>query len=448
MLNIGTAQVDITPEQPFLMGGSFKKFYSEEIMDPLMASCVVADDGTNRVAMVSCDLGTLPSDLVELIRAQAGPATGIPAEQIHIGVTHTHSGPTVRVVPFADDDSDSQARHTAMREKLVEDIAASIVQAHQRMTPARMGYGRGTFHGGAWNRRFIMSNGRSRMHGGKGLERLRAEGPVDPEVQAVWFEDHEARPLAVMVNYSSHTTNLYGKPLVSADFPGTMREVLQGVLGKDVPVLYVQGACGNIMCKDLMAAREEGLENIRRIGRGLAGETLRIMADHHVTTEEAAISCTGSLLQIPYREILPLKIEEAEESWAYYKSNWEEFLRLDIEERAAINSTLRTADWKRTAPTETVEISAFAIGNVFFVTNPAELFVEYQLQLKEHFHGRKLIMSELTNGWSGYVPTRLACAMGGYETIQTRFDPDAGEQIFKASRELLEQLIHTEPSMR
>ncbi len=69
---------------------------------------------------------------------------------------------------------------------------------------------------------------------------------ADREVQVVWFEDAARHCTAVMVNYASHPVNLYAKATVSADFPGVLRKSLQSVLGDAVPVVYVQGACGNI----------------------------------------------------------------------------------------------------------------------------------------------------------------------------------------------------------
>lgn len=442
MLRIGTAQADITPAYPFQMGFTFVKIQCRKQLDPLMASCVVADDGGTRVAMVSCDLDSISRDLVLAIRERVTAATGTQAENIHVMTTHNHAAPTIfpkRDMPFAGEDEIPGIEKT--RAGLVEDIAACVIAAHKNPVPARMGYGRGRFDGGAFNRRFIMHNGRSRMHGGGNLERLQPEGPVDPEVQAVWFEDAEGRALAVMVNYASHATNLYGGDAVSADFPGVMRGVLQSVLGTHMPVLYLQGCCGNVMCDDLSNPnRPKKIENALRIGRSLAGEVLRIMGDHQVGTAEAGVSTARRLLEIPYRDSPPMPFDAAREQWDHYQHHWDDFRRLDIEERAAIGSTLRLAGYRREGAAEAVELSAVALGDVCLVTNPAELFVEYQLEIKQRFPTRKVILTEQTDGRIGYVPTRLACALGGYEAIQTRFNPDAGERIRDASCELIENL--------
>ena len=108
MLRIGSAQADITPELPVVMGGSFLKFECRDVHDPVMAGCVVADDGRERAAMVSCDLGSVSRDMLQSIREQAAQATGMPGENIFVSATHNHSGPTVqarRDNPFGDDEA-------------------------------------------------------------------------------------------------------------------------------------------------------------------------------------------------------------------------------------------------------------------------------------------------------------------------------------------------------
>ncbi len=450
MLTIGSAQADITPELPMIMGGSFLKFPSEKLLDPIMASCLVADDGKARLAVVSCDLASVPNRLTETVRERVSRETGTPPERIHLMATHNHSGPTVHPLedqPFGDNDpTASQARDT-MLEKLATRIADCVVAAHARLVPAGMGYGRGTVEGCAFNRRFIMSNGRSRMHGAgpKELIRLKAEGPVDPELQVVWFEAEEGRPLAIMVNYSSHATNFYAMPIVSADFPGVMRCILQSVFGADVPVLYLQGACGNVMCSSLdqpvFAGRGEA--RARRIGQSLAGEVLKVMNTNALRKDGIGIAFARRLLDMPYREVPPIPFDEAAERWRHYREQWDTFTSLDIEDRAVINSTLRLARYLEKAPSDRLEIAAFSMGEVLFLTNPAEYFVEYQLEIKRRVSHRPVILSELTNGRAGYVPTRLACALGGYEAIQTRFNPDAGEKILEASVELLAGLTRS-----
>lgn len=447
MLKLGCAQADITPALPVIMGGSFLKFPSKEMLDPIMASCVVIDDGTTRLALTSCDIGSMTQALTDGVRERVHRATGTPRECIHLMATHNHSGPTVHPLsdqPFADKTAEDNAVREDALDTLMSKTADCIIAAHKQLVPVGMGYGRGNVEGCAFNRRIIMSNGRSRMHGGgpEGLISLKPEGPVDTELQAIWFVDENQQPLAILVNYASHATNLYAMPIISADFPGVMRQILQNVFGKHVPVLYLQGACGNVMCSSLdnPVFGGNGPDRARRIGQSLAGEVLKIINANAINPDPGNLRFDRCLLDLPYRDIPPIPFEEAEKRWAHYQQDWNAFTKLDIEERAEINSTLRLASYREAAASATLEIAAFAIGDVLLVTNPAEYFVEYQLEIKRQLHPRPVMLAELTNGRAGYIPTRLGCALGGYEAIQARFNPDAGDRIQEKSIELLKQL--------
>ncbi len=51
------------------------------------------------------------------------------------------------------------------------------------------------------------------------------------------------------------------------------------------------------------------------------------------------------------------------------------------------------------------------------------------------------IIAELTNGQCGYVPTRQAMALGGYETMCRNIDEEAGRIIVETSAQLINSLI-------
>ena len=68
--------------------------------------------------------------------------------------------------------------------------------------------------------------------------------------------------------------------------------------------------------------------------------------------------------------------------------------------------------------------------------------MEFGLDIKEASPSRVNLISELTDGYCGYVPTAKAFARGGYETWcapSSQLCFDAGERIVDATRELLHQ---------
>jgi hypothetical protein len=96
-------------------------------------------------------------------------------------------------------------------------------------------------------------------------------------------------------------------------------------------------------------------------------------------------------------------------------------------------------------PEVEVEVQAIQIGPAVFVTNEAEMFVDYGLELKEKSPFQFTFPVELANGCVGYVPTQEAMGPhgGGYETRLTSYsnlDITAGQQMLDAGLELVAQM--------
>lgn len=84
-------------------------------------------------------------------------------------------------------------------------------------------------------------------------------------------------------------------------------------------------------------------------------------------------------------------------------------------------------------------VNVARIGDTVIRTNPAELFVELGLQVREASEVRVTIISELTDGDVGYVPTEYALTRGGYEAYPARssmLTKGAGDRIVEWTRDL------------
>jgi neutral ceramidase len=106
-LRAGAYAQDVTPRKfPVSVNGGFADRKATSAHDPLHARCLVLDDGQTKLALVVVDSCMVPRELMDAAKALAEKKTGIPAGNILISATHTHTAPTVAGVFQSDPDPD------------------------------------------------------------------------------------------------------------------------------------------------------------------------------------------------------------------------------------------------------------------------------------------------------------------------------------------------------
>src|SRR5215471_9377045 len=89
----GLSVVDITGPKNYRMSGYFNERLNTGTHDPLQAKAIVFRQGNQEAALVFCDLIGPYQDVTSRARELAAQKTGIPAANILIHGTHTHTGP-------------------------------------------------------------------------------------------------------------------------------------------------------------------------------------------------------------------------------------------------------------------------------------------------------------------------------------------------------------------
>ncbi|NUQ78836.1 MAG: hypothetical protein HUU21_35375 [Polyangiaceae bacterium] len=252
------------------------------------------------------------------------------------------------------------------------------------------------------------------------------ENPIDREMGYIVFEELGGKPLAVLFNFGCHN-NMVGRVL-SADMFGRAGEVLREKLG-DVATVSLAAPCGDVSFMGLDGKKLVSDEHAA--GRAIAGAILESFPKVE-RSEPRAVHVSSVVRRIPDRPYDPADFVydqgrgSSPAALAFHK------LRYEPEEAAVRVRGQTYCD---------VEIQAIAIGSVAIVTNPAELFSIFGLTIRRQSPFPVTIVSELTNGYCGYVPTRQSFKHGGYETYRTvytsRLAKDAGDQIVDISLEVL-----------
>jgi neutral ceramidase len=426
-LKAGMAKVVITPPVGTQLSGYANRTDpSTGVFDDLYAKALVMDDGQTRIALVVCDLIGLGREMVAEIRELVTEQTGVRTEHTMITCTHTHCGPNLRE---AGDDYVSG---------LKSHIAGAVAAASNRLVPARIGVGTGTCHT-ASNRRHPDS-----PSGPYNLYRY-PEGTMDPTVMVLRVEDLDGNILGAVTNYAAHPVAWGHRELmISRDYPGFALSVLEKVWGPDVVAVFLQGCCGNqnlnwkwdrpelspMPQRDLPEEVEPRIRELKRLGHMLGGESLNVAESIMDLTAEASLSGTRRDVMLPVREDLPERMAERVQA---------------IKEQLAAGETpdRRTAyhDIAEGKREITTEVQVLRIGEHYVVGLPSEVFVEYQIELRERVDAPFTFVSELANDTIAYVPTPAAYEEGGYEERTSFLAPAAGGLLVDAAVELSQELV-------
>lgn len=216
-LQVGLAEIDITPPIGYRMDGYFYERLNTGQRDPLKAKALVFQQGQARAAIVVCDLLGMPKSMSSEVRALAASRTGIPAANIAIAATHSHTGPLfagerARVfseqaaAKFGTDPLASVKYPEALRDKLVEVIAA----ANARVSPAAMEFVLAREDRVSFNRRFHLKDGTVRFNPGVlNPDIVRAAGPIDPDLPFVLFTK-DKKPVGSLSVFALHLDTVGG----------------------------------------------------------------------------------------------------------------------------------------------------------------------------------------------------------------------------------------------
>ncbi len=434
----GAAIRDITPANPlFLAGYPNVPRIASGMHDPLTASALFLSDGATSVLLIGVDILFVSRQSVQFCRTAIEKAAGIPAANILISATHTHSGPvTNEVFAWREDPVVPPPAADYMRLFHAGIIGAGIA-AHAAAQPAEL----------------AVATARA---AGAGRNRIDPSGPFDPEVGLLAVRracDHEL--LALDMIYGMHPTVLHeDSKLVSADFPGFVRREIAAQY-PGVACVYHTAPAGNLSPRYDVA--EQTFAEAERLGGKLAAavcRSLAALADKDFSANRRLAVMTREVGLAP--NIFPA-VAEAE---ARLKAAVDLYARLKA--TAAPRGAARTAECEMFGAANALalskmqaagqldlpgreygsaEVQAIQIGDVCLVGLPGELFVEYALEIKRRAPCRAFVISLANGELQGYITTPAAGARRGYEADWAMFKPESGARMVETALQLMRELI-------
>ncbi len=425
----GFAQTDITPPVGAVIPGGFFKRTATGVHDPLHATACVLTEGETTLAIVSLDALSVPASLVRKVRAAVQSRCAIPPRNILIAATHTHSGGPIANAFECEADE-------AYRAFVAEQTINAIVKAWENREEAEVGVAVGHENRVAFNRRFVMRNGRHQTHPGKGNpDIVRPAGPTDPDVSVLAVRRKNGQMLGCVVNFACHCTVMGGTEF-SADYPFYLAETLRKVFGDQCLTVFLPGACGDVtqVANTIPREPEFGEKWAKKIGTRLGGEVIKVVALADFA-DSLPLQAAQSTVRLARRQVPERMLQEAQRLLATDGPK-------DVERIYARELVLLAEEVQR-EPFVEAEVQVFGIGRSALVAIPGELFCQFGLDIKRASPFPTTFVVTCANGMVGYLPTPDAFKGGGYEVRLARSSqlmPDAGTQLVGEALQLLQSL--------
>lgn len=259
-VGVGRARINPPLDIPNGMWVAQRHVRAEGLDMDLLATVLVLADGHTRVALLDLDLCFLQDGLATAVRHEVGRAARVPVENVLPFCTHSHAGP-VLLDGFRGEGED---RVRSYMRSLPDLIAGAASHAAASTQPVRVAAGLGHSDIGV--------NRDLRLPDGRFVVGCNPDGFFDSEVGVVRVDTLSGAPLACIVNYACHPTVLGpGNKLISPDYPGSTRQIVEQVTG--ATCFFLQGAGGNVGPVETFVA---DAAVARRLGTRLGLEAARV----------------------------------------------------------------------------------------------------------------------------------------------------------------------------
>ena len=396
---VGTGKRVITPD-PLLpvSGGLGPTKPATEKQGDLMARAVVFQSGETSVAVVSLDLLGFPSVLCDRVRKKV---PRIPAKNIMIGSTHTHSAPDC--YGFAD----GRGGHTGdlkYMDLVCVKAAEAINDAIDAVKPARL----------------KVATDEAK---GKIAYNYYAPDLYDRRMSVIQAVDVDDKPMMTLVNYAIHPEVLgSGVGILSPDLIGPLCDRIEEQGGG--AAIFMNGAQGGMITadnRDLNRPKDSvrGVWNddrtwaeCLRIGHTMADEALRIIGTVPVQVSPA-LFCGAVEIKFPVESPL---------LWA-----------------VVISSPLKYS--YNPDHSISTQVNVVNIGNAQILTIPGEALPNIGFYLKRKMNGEHNLLFGLTNDAFGYILTKVDFhSFPRYDYVsRTSLGEMTGEILIERALEFIEQ---------
>jgi neutral ceramidase len=389
-ISAGFARVSITPvlnsnednikegefrQVPLAGYGARKGKAAMGVHDSIFVKAVALKAGSDTIVFIGADLLIMPPNITDSVMTILRPR-GIRRGQLFFSATHSHSSLGAWGSGFIGEQFAGKENKN-LQKWLISRIAEAVLGSVHDLQPASIGTG--NFSAGIYTR-----------------NRLVGElGTKNDDFSFICVQQKNMKK-AVIGSFSAHATTLGDENMeISADYPGYWERSIEKATGG--LALFCAGSTGS----QSPSGEGSGFEKSRYIGEALADSLIRHLKD-------VKLSPRIELSAISLRIDLP-----------------------DYHMRLTTKTNLSSFLSRKLMPVPVnVYLQAARIGNMVWITAPADFSGEYALQIKNSLAGKGFLanVTSFNGNYVGYIIPGKYFYLDEYESkMMGWFGPNMGD---------------------
>ena len=457
-INMGWAEVDITPEKGTKIGlaGQFFERITDEVESKITVTAFAVESGADKMVICSCDLVAVDRNMHRLVKAKVEKIHPELKDKIITNAIHTHTSYVYKRT-FIDSNSSLSVLNRMLPEGveykplvssekmldpeialnfLVDKISEAICKAWETRADGYYAnaFGRAVV---GMNRRVCYDDGSAKMWGDTNLANFEElEAGNDSGIEIIYTCDKNKELNGVIANIACPAQVVEHRSFISSDYWGKVKENLRKHFGKNVFVLALCSAAGDLAPRDLIRwvnpetpiddpniHRENYIERradpsmfdisgLKVVGRRISNELISVYEELNKNSlkNDGILKHETINITLPLRRVSIAEYNDAVEKIEnYIEKNKGKTMTFDDNAKMHIYAgTIARYEFQQKVNTFDEEIHIIRFGDIAIATNPFELFLNYGNKIRARSRAKQTFLIQLCCGADGYLPTEKA----------------------------------------
>lgn len=390
-LKIGVSREIITPKLGGLFMGYGSNKPSTAVHDDLTVTAIAIASGKTCALLMSATVCLIGNDLTGKIRSLCGAAAGVPADNVILAATHTHSG------PITTDNIDA----LYCDEIFVPGCVAAAKAAVSEMKHAKVGM--------ATTKSLVGINRRQLLANNKVILGQNPWGAYDSEMTVISFRGDDGKSFANIVHCTAHCTASGINTEVTRDWAGVMIDRLEQESG--AITMFINGMEGDVAPRMANGGSTGDINHAMEVGAVAALDAVRAYKDIREYRDEELSAATEDI-KIPHAPLIPL--DEARSELAKLEAGTQ--ARFTGSTIRVLKKNIELHEKGETGDSFfTYRQTLLKIGSIVLIPVPFEASSEISLRFRTYSKYGHTLPLGCTNGSNSYLPSQDQLCRGGYE---------------------------------